>query len=186
MNTIELVTLALALSMDAFAVSVAAGTTSWITGPRAVFRLAFHFGFFQFIMPVLGWVAGRLLAPFIAPVDHWVAFFILVVIGVRMLRSTGGPSDASDGPDPSRGLLLVVLALATSIDALAVGLSLAVLRVDIWTPCVVIGIITASVSLAGIFLGAKLKRGFGRKAEVAGGLILIIVAIKIVLSHELA
>jgi putative Mn2+ efflux pump MntP len=135
------------------------------------------------MMPVLGWAAGAKLAPLITSYDHWIAFILLCFVGIHMLRPTSGQSSTKNGPDPSRGLLLLTLATATSIDALATGLSLAMLRVDIWVPSAVIGIITATVSLAGIFIGTRLRSGFGRKAEIVGGLILITIAVKIVLAH---
>lgn len=184
MNSLELFLVALALSFDAFAVSVAAASTGWVDGPRPTFRLSFHFGLFQFMMPILGWAAGARLEPYIAPVDHWIAFTILCVIGIRMIRPPrAGGSGEKDRSDPSRGLMLVTLATATSIDALAVGLSLGVLGIDVWIPSVTIGVVTACVSLVGTFLGARLRQGFGRRAEQVGGLILIAIAVRIVLSH---
>jgi putative Mn2+ efflux pump MntP len=187
MNSLELVLIALALSFDAFAVSIAAASTGWVNAPRPTFRLSFHFGLFQFLMPVLGWAAGATLESYIAPVDHWIAFCLLCFIGIRMLRppKTGGTGTA-DRSDPSRGLMLVTLATATSIDALAVGFSLGMLNVDIWFPSVIIGIVAACVSLVGIALGSKLRGGFGRKAEMVGGLILIAIAVKIVVAHTTA
>ncbi len=186
MNSLELFLIAFALSIDAFAVSVAAASTGWVDGPRPTFRLSFHFGLFQFMMPVIGWAVGARLEPYIAPVDHWIAFGLLCFIGFRMLRSAkAGDSGEEARSDPSRGMMLVTLATATSIDALAVGLSLGMLNVNVWIPSVTIGIVTACVSLVGISLGTKLRRGFGRKAEMVGGVILIAIAVKIVLSHTI-
>jgi putative Mn2+ efflux pump MntP len=184
MSAIEIALIALALSIDAFAVSMAAAAAGRVSGPRAVFRLAFHFGLFQFFMPIIGWAAGATLEPFIASFDHWIAFGLLMVVGVRMLA----PSDSSKNmqlDDPSRGLMLLTLATATSIDALAVGLSLAMLNVSVWLPSVVIGIVAAVMSLVGINLGSRLQVRLGRRAEILGGLILIFIAIRIVVEHTL-
>jgi len=184
MSPFEIVLIALALSIDAFAVSVAAAAAGRELCKGAIFRLSFHFGLFQGMMPVLGWAAGRTLAPVIAPVDHWVAFALLVTVAARMLRAARAPeADVCD--DPSRGLTLVMLAVATSIDALAVGLSLAMLRVDIWTPAVTIGIVTASMSLLGIWLGGRLKLRLGSAAQVLGAVILLAIAVRIVGEHVL-
>lgn len=184
MRTVEVILIALALSIDAFAVSVAAAAAGRLAGTRASVRLSFHFGLFQFLMPVLGWSAGISLAPFIAPIDHWIAFVLLVFVGGRMIRAGGGsPGESSE--DPSKGLTLVALSTATSIDALAVGLSLAVLGIEIWVPSTIIGIITACISFAGVILGGKLNARFGRQAEIVGGVVLILIAIRIVVSHLL-
>lgn len=182
MLTVEIVLIALALSIDAFAVSVAAAAAGRLTGTRASVRLSFHFGLFQFLMPVLGWGAGSTLAPLIAPVDHLIAFILLVFVGIRMIRA-GGAEGHKGSDDPSRGMTLVALSTATSIDALAVGLSLAALRVEIWIPSTVIGIITAIVSFVGIMVGGRLNDRFGRHAEIAGGIVLILIAVRIVISH---
>ncbi len=182
MKTVEIILIALALSIDAFAVSVAAAAAGRLTSTRSSVRLSFHFGIFQFLMPVLGWSAGQALAPLIAPVDHWIAFGLLAFVGGRMIRAgTGTPGERTD--DPSRGMTLVALSTATSIDALAVGLSLSVLGVEIWVPSTIIGIITACVSFGGILLGSKLHVRFGRHAEIAGGIVLILIAVRIVVSH---
>jgi putative Mn2+ efflux pump MntP len=185
MQIIEIVFIALALSIDAFAISVAAATAGHIDGARAALRLSFHFGFFQFLMPILGWAAGATLEPLIAPWDHWLAFFLLLIVGVRMLISSPETSSRLGSPNPTRGLTLLTLATATSIDALAVGLSLAILRITVWFPSIAIGLITAFVSLMGILLGASLRYRFRRSAEIMGGLVLILIAIRIVLSHTI-
>jgi putative Mn2+ efflux pump MntP len=184
MSVIEIALIALALSIDAFAVSMAAAAAGRVQGRRAVFRLSFHFGLFQFLMPIIGWAAGATLEPYIASFDHWIAFILLMVVGVRMLI----PSDESKAmqiDDPSRGLMLLTLATATSIDALAVGLSLAMLNVSVWLPSVVIGLVAGGMSLVGITLGSRLQVRLGRKAEVLGGIILIVIAIRIVVEHTL-
>ncbi len=128
--------------MDAFAVSLGAGATRYVNGPRPVFRLSFHFGLFQALMPVLGWLAGLSVAQLIAQVDHWIAFALLAFVGARMIRSGLDADREMHTSDPSRGGTLVMLAVATSIDAFAVGLSLAMLRVNILYPALVIGVIT--------------------------------------------
>ncbi len=183
MSFLEIFLVAVGLAMDAFAVSLGAGAAGRSRGGRAAFRLGFHFGLFQGVMPALGWLAGRRLVDSIAAVDHWVAFGLLAFVAVRMLRSGLGPEDAADGDDPSRGVSLVLLSVATSIDALAVGLGLAMLRVEIWYPCVVIGVVTAILSAAGLRLGVRLGRRFGPRMEVVGGLILLGIGVKILADH---
>ena len=150
--------------------------------PRQVFRLSFHFGLFQGVMPVLGWLAGFGLVRYIEAVDHWIAFGLLAFVGIRMIRSGASGSDELKY-DPSRGWSLVTLSVATSIDAFAVGLSLAMLQVEIWYPCMVIGLITAALSVIGIFLGRILGSMAGRWMEVAGGCLLILIGIRILFSH---
>ena len=185
MHFFELSLIALALSVDAFAVALAAAATGRVTGGRGAFRLSFHFGLFQFLMPVLGWAAGSALSRAIASFDHWFAFVLLTVVGVRMLRSSrrfeGLPRGGAE--DPSRGFSLLALSTAVSIDALAVGLGLGMMRIRIWTPSVVIGIVAAAMSLLGILLGTRLHSRFGRIAEVLGGVILILIAVRIVYTH---
>jgi putative Mn2+ efflux pump MntP len=183
MSSIEIILLALALSIDAFAVSLSAAATGKASDARATFRLSFHFGLFQAMMPVLGWTAGLALAPVIAAIDHWVAFGLLGFIGVRMIRSSFAPGPAAESEDPSRGLTLMVLAVGTSIDALAVGLSLGLLGTDIWWPSVVIGVVTMVVCLIAIQLGRRMNASLGKRAELIGGFILLIIALRILLSH---
>jgi putative Mn2+ efflux pump MntP len=182
MQFLEIVVIAVGLALDACAVSLAAGASGRAKGRRAAFRLSFHFGLFQFVMPVIGWFAGYRLAPLIESVDHWIALALLTFVGVRMIRSGLGGSERLTR-DPSRGMMLVTLSIATSIDALAVGLTLAMLQVEIWYPSVVIGIVTAALSLLGLRLGASLSRRFGRGMEIAGGVLLIVIGLRILVHH---
>ena len=183
MSILEILFVALALSIDAFAVSLAVASAGLAKGIRPAFRLSFHFGLFQFLMPVLGWGAGAALEPLIAPYDHWVAFVLLVAVGARMIKRPSDPSTGSASLDPTRGWILLTLAVATSIDALAVGLSLGMLRIAIWTPSLAIGAIASSMSLLGIVLGSRLQIRFGSAAQFLGGVILILIAIRIVMTH---
>jgi len=185
MHTIEIIVVALALSIDAGVVAMAAAAAGRLPDRRATFRLSFHFGLFQFMMPVLGWSAGTTLEPIIAPVDHWIAFGLLSLVGLHMIRSglRGGNPGIKD--DPSKGLVLVALSTATSIDALAVGLSLAILGTGIWAASLIIGVIAGMVSFFGIMLGNRVNVRLGPFAEVIGGLMLLLIAARIVVIHTL-
>ena len=185
MNLAEILLIAFGLAMDAFAVCLGAGTTQHIKGPRPVFRLAFHFGLFQALMPILGWLVGSTINQWIAPVDHWIAFGLLAFVGVRMIRSGLDTEGESHATDPSRGATLIMLSVATSIDAFAVGLSLAVLGVGIIYPSMIIGLVAGAMSLLGIFLGGRLGKTFGKRMEIVGGLILIVIGARVVISHLL-
>jgi putative Mn2+ efflux pump MntP len=186
MNFPEILLIALSMSMDAFAVCLGAGTQRQASAPRPVFRLAFHFGFFQFIMPVIGWFAGTTIVRYISAYDHWVAFGLLAFVGIRMIHSGFETGEEKRLNDPSRGWMLILLALATSIDALAIGFSLALIGVTIWYPAVVIGVVTGLISWLGIFLGNRLGEKFGKRMEIIGGIILISIGIRILLAHLLA
>ena len=142
MGFYEIFIIAFSLAMDAFAVSLSAGTTGFINGPRPVFRVAFHFGLFQFLMPILGWYFGYQISDQIASIDHWIAFGLLTFVGIRMIRAGIHPNSETDLKDPSKGKTLIMLSIATSIDAFAIGFSLAMLKVLIWYPSVLIGIVT--------------------------------------------
>ena len=185
MSAIEIMIIAVGLAMDAFAVSIAAGTSGKLEGKRATFRLSFHFGLFQAMMPVIGWFAGSRIAHLIAAVDHWVAFGLLLMVGGRMTLSSFETDTESFARDPSRGASLVILSVATSIDALAVGLSLAMLRINIWYPSAMIGIITAMLSVLGIRAGKYFGKNLGPRMELIGGIILIGIGLKILLSDLL-
>ncbi|MEN6557224.1 MAG: manganese efflux pump MntP family protein [Thermoguttaceae bacterium] len=167
------------LAMDAFAVSVAAGIALDAVTPRHVFRVGFHFGLFQFLMPILGWLAGSHLAAYISRYDHWVAFALLIYVGGKMLFEAMGEKKNGGGVDPTRGWSLLTLSVATSLDALAVGVSMAMLRVSVWLPSVVIGTVTATLSAVGVTFGGRIGTRWGRWAEVAGGLVLVAIGVKV-------
>ena len=176
--------IAIGLAMDCFAVSLGVGTAGTAVGLRPTFRLFFHFGLFQAGMTLLGWLAGKTVASYIASVDHWVAFGLLLFVGVRMLR--GGMRKGNESPsipDPSRGMTLVMLSVATSIDALAVGLSLALLSVNVLWSAVLIGLVSAALSLLGLLLGNQLGFRFGKSMEILGGVILIGIGLRVLITH---
>lgn len=183
MNFFVLFLISISMAMDAFAVCLGAGTLEETTGPRPTFRLAFHFGLFQFIMPVLGWFAGMNIVRYIANYDHWVAFGLLAFVGGRMVRSGFGSEEEKAQTDPSRGWTLVLLSIAVSIDALAVGFSLGMIEVTIWYPAMVIGIVTGLVSWLGLRLGNKLGEKFGKRMEVIGGVVLLLIGVRILVMH---
>ncbi|MDI6846133.1 MAG: manganese efflux pump MntP family protein [Candidatus Saccharicenans sp.] len=184
MKAIILAGIALALAVDAFAVTLGLACSPSGLNRRQVFRLAFHFGFFQFLMPVIGWFIGENLLKLISSYDHWVAFGLLLVVGLRMIReSFRDENEKYRGTDPTRGWSLLVLALATSQDALATGLSLAVIGINIWVASLVIGLTAFSMTWSASKVGPLLGRVFGRRAELAGGLILILIGFKILFDH---
>jgi len=183
MTLIEILIIAMGLAMDVFAVSLGAATSAHVNNPRAEFRLWWHFGLFQALMPVVGWMLGSTVTGWIAPIDHWVAFGLLAFVGVRMVRAGFDPDGASFTTNPTRGRTMVMLSIATSIDALAIGLSLALLDVTIWYPSIIIGIVSSTLSFAGLRLGRLLGDKFGKRMEIVGGLVLIAIGLRILLEH---
>lgn len=186
MTFIEVFWIAVGLSMDAFAVSIACSVLLCHVSFRQIFRLGFHFGLFQALMPVVGWLAGRSVSEYISAWDHWVAFGLLGLIGLKAIRESFKPGDEDDVKgDPTKGMSLIMLSVATSIDALAVGVSLAAVNVSIFQPALIIGIITACFSVVGTVYGCRIGARFGKKVEAAGGIILILIGIKILLEHTI-
>jgi putative Mn2+ efflux pump MntP len=184
MNWLSLLAIAVALAMDAFAVAIVAGLTLEVLTRRHLFRLAFHFGIFQAAMLAAGWFAGRAVHNLLATSDHWIAFVLLLLVGGNMIRGAcRGPETHRSLPDPTSGWHLVMLSLATSIDALAVGLSLAIIGTAILVPALVIGVMAAALTLVGMRLGRRVGAFWGQRVEVFGGLILIAIGIKIVWEH---
>jgi manganese efflux pump family protein len=181
----EIFLIAIGLAMDAFAVSLGAGATRFVNGPRPVFRLSFHFGLFQALMPLLGWASGAFVAHYISAWDHWIAFALLAFVGIRMIRSGADKDGECYDVDPSRGGTLVMLAFATSIDAFAVGLSLAMLSINILYPAAIIGVVAAVLSAAGLGLGHRLGCRLGKSMEVVGGFVLVMIGLRVVLSHTI-
>ena len=183
MNWLNLLGISVGLAMDAFAVSIAAGMSVSSVTPRHVFRIAFHFGLFQFMMPILGWGVGSTFSAHVVAYDHWLAFGLLSIIGGKMLLDACSRTEKKKS-DPTRGWLLVLLSVATSIDALAVGLSMAFLRISIVLPCVVIGIVAASFSAVGIIFAKRVLGRWRRAADALGGCILIAVGIRVLIAHS--
>jgi len=172
--------------MDAFAVAVVSGISLQHVSPRQFFRLSWHFGLFQAIMPVVGWFLGLSVRAYIEKYDHWVAFGLLAFVSMNMLRSAFGKSEKSDScEDPTKGANLVLLSLATSIDALAVGLSLAFIHISIWFPALVIGITASIFTAAGLLFGSHAGRFFFLRqyAEFVGAGVLIAIGINILHEH---
>ena len=178
---------AVGLAMDAFAVSLGLSTAGQTNELQRKFRLAFHFGFFQGMMTALGWFAGSKIASMIGGVDHWIAMILLGYIGIKMIITGVNPTpEKIHQVDPTRGLTLVILAVATSIDALAVGLSLAMLGEAVLIPALIIGIVTFVLSGIALFAGDRLGVTFGKRMEIVGGLILILIGLRIFITHILA
>ncbi len=187
MDWIGLLATSVALAMDAFAVAIVTGLTLTPMTKRHVFRLAFHFGLFQAMMPTLGWVAGTAVYRYIAAYDHWIAFALLGFVGGRMMwNSRRAPEESRRAGDPTSGWDLVLLSVATSIDALAVGLSLAVIRSGIVIPAITIGVVTCGLTAVGMVLGRRLGTIWCKRVELLGGLVLAIIGIRILLQHLLS
>lgn len=186
MSLLILLAIAVGLGMDAFAVSVATGVKLCRVSPAQTIRMALAFGFFQLLMPVIGWLAGRSVVSTLQAVDHWVAFSLLAVVGGHMIW--GGLRQDEKGmwqKDPTRGWLLLALAIATSIDALAVGLGFSVLQVAIWLPALIIGLVAAGMTVLGLQIGCRVGLAFGQRMEILGGIILIIIGLNILRQHLL-
>jgi putative Mn2+ efflux pump MntP len=183
---VSLLVVAFGLSADCFAVALGGGISRQGLAWRARLRVAASFGVFQAFMPVLGWLAGKTIVNLIADYDHWVAFGLLAAVGGRMLWESFRPEHERKETDISRGLMLITLSVATSIDALAVGLSFAFLHVDILVAAATIGVVACLVTLTGFAVGRRAGRVAGRRAEALGGVILIAIALRILLSHLLA
>jgi manganese efflux pump family protein len=177
---------ALALAMDAFAVAVASGFAVRQLHVRHALAMAGSFGAFQAFMPLLGWFCGMKLRGWITGIDHWVAFGLLTFIGGKMIVEAFEIEEAEKKTNPFALRVLLVLSVATSIDALAAGLSFAVLGVAIVAPALIIGAVTFCMSFAGVALGARGGHLFEKKIEVLGGGVLIVIGLKILLSHLLA
>lgn len=181
MGFIELFILAVGLSMDAFAVSVCKGLTLKTLKPRHCIITGLYFGGFQAGMPLLGWLLGRQFESLITSVDHWIAFVLLGLIGVNMIKeSFGAPEELNDSFSPKA---MLPLAIATSIDALAVGVTFACLNVEIFSAVALIGVTTFLLSAAGVKIGNVFGVKFKSKAEIIGGAVLILMGLKILLEH---
>lgn len=184
MSLLEVFGIAVGLAMDTFAVAIATSISLGRVSGRQLFRFSWHFGLFQALMPLGGWALGQTVAVYISAFDHWLAFGLLTYVGGKAIRGAFKKDAESEAPaDPTRGASLVILSLATSIDAFAVGLSFAFLDMAIWYPAVIIGVVTGVITLSGMLLGSKLGSKLGQHVEILGGLILVGIGLKILVEH---
>jgi putative Mn2+ efflux pump MntP len=186
MKFINIFAIAVALAMDAFAVSIATGINLKTVSFRQMFRLSWHFGLFQAMMPVIGWRAGASIRVYVERYDHWIAFGLLTCVGIHMIKEAFA-HDHHKGPkrDQTKGWTLVILSVATSIDALAVGFSISLLNVSIWTPALIIGIVAGLFSIAGLLMGERIgsAKRLSLYAETIGGVVLIAIGLNILHEH---
>ena len=183
MNTLTIFIIALGLAMDAFAVSITSGIAIKRLRIGYALRIAFFFGAFQAIMPLIGWFAGIGMRDLISAIDHWIAFTLLLIVGCKMIYESTVMDDEKDERDPLNLYVLVILSVATSIDALAVGLSLSFINVAIIAPAVIIGIVTFLLSFLGVYIGDRFGHFFESRIEILGGLILIGIGTRILIEH---
>ncbi|MCQ1528871.1 manganese efflux pump MntP [Lutispora saccharofermentans] len=183
MDILTIVLIALGLAMDAFAVSVSSGITIKDLKPRHGVKIALFFGGFQALMPILGWLLGIGFKDYIEKYDHWIAFVLLGFIGAKMLKEAMD-DDCEYISDPLQNKVLFMLAIATSIDAMAVGVSFAFLKASILSSSLIIGAITCVICFGGVYLGNKCGCVFKKKAEIAGGVVLILIGFKILAEHS--
>jgi manganese efflux pump family protein len=181
LDLITMLLIAIGLAMDAFAVSIAKGMTVKKDRRKTAVMLAVFFGGFQALMPAIGWMAGLGLKDIIMGIDHWIAFGLLGFIGAKMIFEST-KSEGDDG-DKVTLTLALTLAVATSIDALMVGLSFALLETSILLPILIIGMVTFALSLIGFMGGSGLGRMFGKKIQIVGGIILIFIGLQILVEH---
>ncbi len=185
MHIITTLGIAVALAMDAFAVAIATGVNLKQVSARQTFRLSWHFGLFQALMPIIGWGLGSSIQDYVAAYAHWVAFIILALVGSNMLKEAiladKDKDETAPRKDSTKGMTMVILSVATSIDALAVGLSISMLRVSIAYPAMIIGIVAGLFTIVGLHLGKRVARltWLSTWAEILGGLVLWIIGLNI-------
>ena len=184
MHLSELIIIAIGVSMDAFAVSICKGLSVQKVRFKHVALTGLWFGGFQALMPLIGYFLGSTFAGLVSSVDHWIAFFLLGIIGGNMIKESFGKEDVCCAPDFSVKTMFA-MAVATSIDALAIGISFSFLNVNIWEAIVLIGITTALFSGCGVLIGNIFGSRYKSKAEFVGGLILVAMGLKILLEHTL-
>lgn len=183
MKLLTILLIAVGLSMDAFAVAVVTGSMYRGFKVGHALRMALFFGGFQALMPVIGFLAGLGLMDYIAPYDHWIAFALLFLVGGKMIYESFQIEVVERNRDPSNLLVLLLLSFATSIDALAVGITLSLLKMPILLAVTIIGVVTFILSYGGVAIGKRFGHFFESKVEIVGGLILIAIGVKIVIEH---
>ncbi len=186
MNLLELLLTAIGLAMDAFAVSICKGLGMHRMNYKQALVIGLYFGVFQALMPLLGWLLGTSFSRYIRAFDHWIAFVLLAFIGGKMLwdafhESGEEKTEAIDGKLNHKELFM--LAIATSIDALAVGIAFACLEVSIWSSITIIGVVTLVISFLGVCIGHRFGNRFEKQATIVGGLVLVAIGVKILLQH---
>jgi len=184
MDVLTILLIAVGLAMDAFAVSIGKGIVAKSHKRRTALLLGLFFGGFQMLMPAIGWLVGLSFKEIIMGIDHWIAFGLLAFIGLKMIYDSTR-KEKTDTEENLKLHTILTLAIATSIDALMVGLSFAFLQTSIFEPILIIGLVTFSLSFTGFFFGCGLGRVFGNKIKVIGGLILIGIGLRILLDHLL-
>ena len=185
MSLLQIFLIAVGLAMDAFAVSMASGVSLKKSYVLWACIIALFFGGFQALMPVIGWFGGSLFQSYIESFDHWIAFGLLLIIGCRMIFEAFISHPEKKLIRPTNLLVLLGLAIATSIDALAVGLSFSILNAPILLPALIIGVVTFIISFCGVMLGKSIGVKWGERAHLLGGIVLIVIGIKILLEHLL-
>lgn len=186
MSYLTIFGIAVALAMDAFAVSIAVGISLKQISPRQIFRLSYHFGLFQALMPVIGWWSGTAVRGFVENYAPWIAFGLLAAVGTNMIREAFQlDEEQTNEKDSTRGITLVILSIATSIDALAVGFSISLLNQAIITPAIIIGLVAALFTIIGMHLGTRVAtfKHLSLYAELLGGTVLWLIGFKILYDH---
>ena len=182
MGILEIVLIGIGLAMDAFAVSICKGLSMSKLDWKKAFIIALYFGGFQALMPIIGYFLGINFSDLVTSIDHWIAFILLSIIGGNMIKESFDDEEEKRN-DMVDFKTMIVLAIATSIDALAVGITFAFLKANILISAIFIGIITFLISLFGVKIGNKFGDKFQNKAELLGGIILILIGLKILLEH---
>lgn len=182
MTILEILLIAIGLAMDAFAVSICKGLSMKKMNWKKALIVGIYFGIFQALMPIIGYFLGSTFEDLVTHIDHWIAFVLLVAIGGNMLKEAfaNNSENCNDNVDFKT---MSILAIATSIDALAVGITFAFLQANIWVSATIIGIVTFIISIIGVKIGNRFGNKYERKAETVGGFILIFMGIKILLEH---
>jgi manganese efflux pump family protein len=183
MSLVTIFILAVGLGVDAFSVAIGIGATNDKKSWAPVLRLAAAFGIFQFVMPIIGWLAGLTVVEIIASFDHGIAFALLALVGGKMIWEGFEKESDEEKADQTRGWPLFLLSIATSIDALAVGFSFSILKNPILFPAVIIGIVCFVMTTVGVIFGKVLAKIFGKKVEIFGGIVLIAIGVKILIDH---
>lgn len=174
--------IAIALSFDAMAASAVNGARYPRMPIKKALQIAFFFGLFQLLMPLVGWVIGINLEKIISEFDHWIAFLLLAIIGTKMIAESFKPKNERKN-DVNSFKILILLSIATSIDALVVGMTFGLLPINIWYAVSIIGITTFTLSLISVYVGKKCGEAWSKKTEIIGGLILIVIGLEILISH---